>query len=377
MLRACNKTRLMVPLLILGIGTVSLAADGPLLQSTDVFVSGQDGYHMYRIPAIETASDGSLLAFAEARKYSGADPGFGKQDIDLVYKRSRDQGVTWSAMQVIEDPGEGWSAANPATVVDRQTGRLWLLYLRCKPGRNTETARPQTDDMQTIARWSDDHGVSWSKPIDLTGVARDTSDATWKGSVVGPGGMIQTETGRLVAPVWRTSVGAPYNVLAIYSDDHGATWHRGAEVPGGTGGNECQLAELADGRLLIDIRQNKGPHRWLATSRDGGETWSKASPGVAVTPVCCAIERCVPTGTAAAQGQVQILWTGPKGPDRNNLVVRVSADDGQSFGSDKPIATGPAAYSDLTILKDQTVGIFWERANYKYLTFTRMNREFF
>ena len=190
MLRTCNKTRLMVPLLILGIGTVSLAADGSLLQSTDVFVSGQDGYHMYRIPAIETASDGSLLAFAEARKYSGADPGFGKQDIDLVYKRSRDQGVTWSAMQVIEDPGEGWSAANPATVVDRQTGRLWLLY-------------------------------------------------------------------------------------------------------------------------------------------------------------------------------------------RNNLVVRVSSADGQSFGSGKPIATGPAAYSDLTVLKDQTVGIFWERDNYKYVTFTRISREFF
>jgi len=95
-----------------------------------------------RIPAIETAPDGSLLAFAEARKYTLDDPGFGKQDIDLVLRRSTDQGQTWSPMRVIEDPGELWSAANPTTVVDRQTGQVWVFYLRCKPARNTDTARP-------------------------------------------------------------------------------------------------------------------------------------------------------------------------------------------------------------------------------------------
>ena len=57
-------------------------------------------------------------------------------------------------MKVIEDPGELWSAANPATVVDRQTGHVWLMYLRCRPGRNTHTARPGTDDSQILARTS-------------------------------------------------------------------------------------------------------------------------------------------------------------------------------------------------------------------------------
>ena len=128
-------------------------------ESADVFVERTGGYFAYRIPAIETAADGSLLAFAEARKYNLDDPGFGNQDIDLVCRRSHDGGKSWSPMKVIEDPGERWSAANPATVVDRTNGRVWLLYLRCKPGRNTDTARPGTDDSQVLARTSDDNGT--------------------------------------------------------------------------------------------------------------------------------------------------------------------------------------------------------------------------
>ena len=343
----------------------------PLLTHTDVFVSGRDGYHTFRIPAIETAPDGSLLAFAEARKYNMADPGYGKQDIDLVLKRSTDGGKTWSAMRVIEDPGELWSAANPATVVDRQTGRVWVLYLRSKPERSTATARPATDDMQTLARSSADNGVTWSEPIDLTKVARDYGDPAWQASVIGPGGAIQTKTGRLVAPVWKVK---PYGVLAIFSDDHGQSWQRGQVMPGKTGGDEDQLVELADGRLLLDIRQNSGPRRLVATSSDGGRTWSEPRPGEPVSPVCCAIERL--SLKSAGDDRNRIIWTGPKGPSRKTLVVRVSYDEGETFTGERLISAELAAYSDLTILKDKTAGVLWERANYKYLTFTRFNVEF-
>ncbi|MBM3889673.1 MAG: exo-alpha-sialidase [Verrucomicrobia bacterium] len=343
----------------------------PMLSHTDVFVSGQDGYHTFRIPAIETAPDGSLLAFAEGRKYNRSDPGFGKQDIDLVFKRSTNGGKTWSAMKVIEDPGELWSAANPATVVDRQNGRVWLLYLRSKPGCSTVTSRPGTDDMQTLARTSDDNGVTWSEPIDLTSVARVMSDANWKASVVGPGGIIQTRKGRLIAPFWKV---APYGVFVIFSDDHGRTWQRGQFVPAPEGGDENQVVELADGRILMDYRQVKGPNRWFATSSDGGRTWSKPRPGLPTTPVACAIERY--TLKAAGDDRDRILWTGPLGPGRAKLVVRVSCDEGETFPRERLISEEPAAYSDLTILKDKTVGVLWERANYKFITFTRFNREF-
>jgi len=355
---------------------VSLVAAAARAQSTpvqvDVFVSGTQGYHTFRIPAIETAPDGSLLAFAEARKYNADDPGYGKQDIDLVYRRSTDGGKTWSPMKVIEDPGELWSAANPATVVDRQTKRVWMLYLRCKPERSTETARPGTDDNQVLARTSDDNGQTWSEPIDLTKVSRDMADPKWRTSVVGPGGMIQDRKGRLIAPLWKFE---PFGNFAIYSEDHGKTWQRGRMVPGR--GDENQLVELADGQILMDIRQNSGPHRWMSASGDGGKTWSSQRPAGAVTPVCCAIERL--TAKAAGDARDRILWTGPKGPDRKTLVARVSYDEGKTFTNERLISPQFAAYSDLTILKDKSVGVFWERGveqGYQFLTFTRFNLAF-
>lgn len=349
------------------------SAAEPLLTHTVVFTSGQEGYNTYRIPAIETAPDGSLIAFAEARKYNAADPGFGKQDIDLVWRRSTNNGAGWSPMKVLEDPGELWSAANPATVVDRAKARVWVFYLRSRPERSTDTARPMTDDMQTMARWSDDNGLSWSEPVDLTAVARDMKDPLWRASVAGPGGAIQTRKGRLLVPMWKT----PYAVFAIFSDDHGATWQRSQFVPGKIGGDETQLVELSDGRILMDIRQNSGSHRWFAESTDAGKTWAEARPGFAIAPVACAIERFAVVG--AGNPVDRILWTGPTGPDRRRLVIRVSQDDGKTFPTERLISDDYAAYSDLAILKDQTVGVLWERGvarGYEFITFTRLNSEF-
>lgn len=342
-----------------------------LLRAADVYVSGKDGYAGYRIPAIETAPGGALLAFAEARKHNLGDPGYEGNDIDLVCRRSTDGGATWLPMTIIEDPGDQWSAANPATVVDRKTGRIWLFYLRCKPGRNTETARPGTDDSQILTRTSDDSGGTWSEPTDLTAVSRDLADPRWRCSVVGPGGGIQTRDGRLAVPVWMVE---PWGVFALFSTDHGITWQRGQRVPD-VAGDECQLVELGDQRLMIDIRQQSGPHRWLATSSDGGRTWSAARPGEKVTPVCCAMERY--PAPAGVPGRDLIVWTGPRGPGRANLVVRVSSDEGLTFPRERLIAAGHAAYSDLAILKDGTVGVLWERGvdrGYEFISFTRLDR---
>ncbi len=340
------------------------------LNHVDVFHAGQDGYFAYRIPAIQTAADGTLLAFAEARKHNLSDPGGRGQDIDLVLKRSEDGGASWSAMKVIEDPGEFWSAANPATLLDRTNKRLWLFYIRCRPERGTHTARPGTDDVLLLARWSDDHGRTWSDPMDLTSVARDMKDPHWRITVPGPGGAVQDRQGRLLVPCWKYE---GWNNFVIYSDDQGRTWRRSQFVPGGKEGDENQLVELADGSLLMDIRQNKGPHRWQSVSRDHGQTWSEPRPGHQVTPVACAIER-VPGAALGIQRDL-LVWTGPKGPGRHTLILQLSADDGKSFGQEHLLAAEPAAYSDLTVLADGSVGVLWERGGYKKITFTRLPRE--
>ncbi|NTW37799.1 MAG: exo-alpha-sialidase [Syntrophobacteraceae bacterium] len=348
----------------------AVASESPL-KHVDVFVSGKDGYTGYRIPAIETAPDGSLLAFAEARKFNMSDPGGKGQEIDLVLKRSTDGGATWSAMKIIEHSGEYWSSSNPATVVDRQNGRIWVFYLRCKPGRGSREARPGTDDASNMARYSDDNGVTWSEPIDQTRVAREMADAQWRISVPGPGGAIQDRKGRLIVPMWRF---APWGSFAMFSEDHGRTWQRGELMPGSREGDEDQLVELADGRILFDIRQQRGPHRWQTLSSDGGRTWSEPRPGQPVTPVCCAIESY--TRKSAGDDRDRILWTGPLGPGRKKLVVRTSYDDGQTFTNERVITEEPAAYSDLTILKDSSVGVLWERGGYAFITFTLLDWDF-
>ena len=365
------KTALPVVILLLAMSLPAWAA-APLAH-INVYQSGKDGYHTYRIPALEVAPDGTLLAFAEARKFNAGDPGYDNNEIDLVCKRSSDNGRTWSAMQVIEHAGPRWSAANPAATVDRQTGRVWVLYLRCNPGRSTDTARPGTDDNQVLARWSADSGKTWSEPIDLTAATRDMKDPQWRTTVVGPGGMIQDSKGRLVAAAWRY---APFGVFAIFSEDHGRTWQHGQMVPDPKHikGNENQVVELSDGRILMDFRGEGVAHRWMSESRDGGRTWSEPRAGLPVTPVCCAIERY--SLKAAGDDRDRLLWTGPKGPGRHNLVARVSYDEGRTFPIERLIANEPAAYSDLAILKDKTAGVLWERGDYRYLTFTRLTREF-
>lgn len=360
---------------------LSLAAScaaQPLLQHTDVFVSGSEGYHSFRIPAIVTAADGSLVAFAEGRRDNRTDPGGG--DIDLVARRSTDHGATWSALQIVDDPGEKWAASNPTPVLDRSNGRLWIAYNRWEPGFGTDASRPGTTNNQTWLRWSDDHGKSWSAARDIT---RDSRDFENTGALfLGPGGAIQTRSGRLILPsamkfdaysVWAQPAGSPQlmNVLrayAIYSDDHGKTWLRGELVRAFT--NENQMVELADGAILIDARQGNGDHRWIAISQDGGATWSAPRLGERVTAVATAIER-FDAG--------RLIWTGPAGPGRRKLVVRVSRDEGQTFSTERVLYGGIAAYSDLAMLSDGTAGVLWERgvsALSQFITFTRFNREF-
>ncbi len=347
--------------------------DSPAPQPVDVFCAGQDGYFAYRIPALVTAPDGTLLAFAEARKNSLADPGEDGQDIDLVLRRSLDGGATWLPLQVLEDPGDCWSAANPAAVSDRNTGQVWLIYLRVKPQCSTYRARSGTDDVRVLARRSADAGRTWSEPVDLTAKTRDLTDPQWRISVPGPGGAIQDSQGRLVIPFWRY---APWGVFVVWSADHGSTWQRGTIVPD-VSGDECQIVELAEQRLLLDIRQQQGPQRWRVTSDDLGRTWSPPHPGEIVTPVCCALEYLPGHAASGADNRDLWVWTGPRGPQRNDLVAHVSRDGGRTFGGARLVWAGPAAYSDLAVLCDRSLGVLWERGEskgYEFISFARLER---
>ena len=118
-----NLRGFLLPYLFLAVASAVCAGENTApVASTNLFVSGQDGYHTYRIPSLLVTPKGTVLAFAEGRKQTSGDAG----DIDLLLKRSLDHGQTWEATQTVWNDGPN-TCGNPCPVVDRETGTIWLL----------------------------------------------------------------------------------------------------------------------------------------------------------------------------------------------------------------------------------------------------------
>jgi len=163
---------------------------------------------------------------------------------------------------------------------------------------------------------------------------------------------------------------------ALYSDDGGASWHVGyvADLPGGwLHLNEGTLAELPDGRVYINVRDQGGFSRGTradAYSSDGGSTVTGAFlPQEDLTgPV-------VQGSVLQTDDEGPLLYSGPSDPERRaGMAVRVSRDDGLTWSAGRTVGTGPAGYSDLLRLDRRTVGILYETgvdSPYETITFTR------
>jgi sialidase-1 len=324
-------------------------------QQVDVYRSGQDGYFSYRIPSLLVTKRGALLAFCEGRKNSGRDTG----DIDLLVKRSTDGGRTWGAPQVVADRGSD-TVGNPCPVVERASGAIWLALI-VNPGNLNETQIKALAPGGTRTVWmtrSDDDGLTWAPAAEIT---RDVKDPDWSWYATGPGIGIQLRNGRLVIPCdhWRTSTGASHSHV-IYSDDRGRTWKLGGSAAEKT--NECQVAELSNGALLLNMRSYAGRNRRaVALSRDGGLTWLETHFDEAlIEPVCQASLVRYPKKT---RGRYWLLFSNPADVKRDRMTIRLSQDDGATWPVSRPLFEGPAAYSSLAVLKNGEIGCLYERRN--------------
>lgn len=327
---------------------VSLAqADG--LTQAPVFTSGEGGYHTYRIPALLVTPRGTLLAFCEGRKKGSSDTG----DIDLVLKRSHDQGKSWQPLQVVWDDDAN-TCGNPCPVVERDTGTIWLL-LTHNLGKDTQAQIVAGTSRGKRTVWvskSSDDGATWTKPAEIT-AAVSRPDWTWYAT--GPGVGIQAKGGRLVIPCDHYVAGSKAKgAHVIYSDDHGATWQRGGAVAPDC--NECQVVELSDGRLQLNIRSYRTPKRRLvAHSKDGGLTWSEPLPDEAlIEPVCQA------SIVRLSGAKNRIAFSNPASTKREKMTLRLSYDDGRTWPIAKELHAGPAAYSCLATLPDGSAACLYE-----------------
>lgn len=359
-----HPTRNLLFFLFVALGASAAgAAEEPAL--TDVFVSGTEGYHTYRIPSVICTQRGTLLAFCEGRKSSNAD----QSPTDMMLRRSLDGGKTWTPMRVLV-PGVPHAMMDPCPVEDRTTGRLFLVYDRWpyrQPGTESAPRRPGLG-LDSITAWvmaTDDDGQTWSEPLDITAT---TKKPAWAGMAHGPGVGIQTRAGRLVIPCNHYENGR--RCFVIYSDDHGRTWRLGGEA--GPRMSESQVVELADGRLMLNMRSYRGKHcRAAAFSSDGGLTWSEVvDVPELVEPVCQG--SLLRYGEPGYQGKNRLLFCNPADPkQRVRLTVRLSEDDGKTWPISKTLYEGSSAYCCLTVLPDGTIGCLFERDSYRKITFAR------
>jgi len=361
----------------------------PLFEETDVFVAGEHDVAEYRIPAVVTTNEGTLLAVCDARVDR---PGDAPNNIDLVLKRSGDLGRTWGAREVVVDlPGQ-MAAGDPCMLVDRQTGAVWIIYdhvypsmdaLREDAPERAEGAQPgyQGRVLFLYAVRSDDDGRTWSEPIDLTPAVKHPS---WIGAMAGPGMGIQTRAGRLIAPGYLRSSGdfRQDGSHLYYSDDHGETWHVSASP--GPNTNECQVVELADGSLMLNMRSTRGHHcRAVATSDDGGRTWSAIRDEATLVEPRCQGSFIRWTDERDGHARNRLLFANPAHAEsRENMVARLSYDEGESWPVSRVVNPGPAAYSCPTVLPDGTAGLLYEcrglpgaSPGYAKITFARFNLE--
>jgi sialidase-1 len=330
------------------------------LEQTAVFVAGTDGYHTYRIPAMVTSTKGTVVAFCEGRKNSRSDTG----DIDLLLKRSTDAGRSWSGLQVIWSDGTN-TCGNPAPVVDIASGVIWLL-MTWNHGADKEDQihyRKSRDTRRVFVSHSADDGLTWTAPREITSSVKKP-DWSWYGT--GPVNGIQlrrgTHQGRLVIPANHSTLTARTQVVTrshiVFSDDHGQTWQLGGIEEENT--NESTLVELADGSLLHNMRSyHKKNRRAVATSRDGGLTWSDVTLDSAlVEPVC---QASILRYTWPEDGEKsRILFSNPASTKRERMSVRLSSDEGATWPVSRMLWPGNTARQEYADGPGHSIGCLYE-----------------
>jgi sialidase-1 len=364
-------------------GTAWAADPESGLQLAQAFVSGTDGYDTYRIPALIVTGNGTLLAFCEGRKSSRSDTG----DIDLLVKRSTDGGKTWSGQRVVWDDGAN-TCGNPCPVIDQTTGVIWLP-MTWNHGEDDEREimnNAGRDTRRAFVTRSDDNGLTWSKPREITAAVKRPE---WRWCATGPGVGIQLKQGpwkgRLLIPCDH-SIGSSdkdqlgYNAHVMFSDDHGQSWQLGGVISPAV--NEGQVVELSDGNLMMNMRNydRSKTMRAVATSKDGGTTWSAVRHDpMLVEPLCQASFLRYTMQPPADRNR--LLFSNPAHAEagrRRDMTVRMSYDEGQTWPVHRVLWAGPAAYSSLAILPDGRMACLFEAGDqqpYEQIAFACFNRD--
>jgi len=357
-----------------------------------VFESGADGYKSYRIPAIIGLKNGTLLAFCEGRINGSNDFG----NIDIVMKRSNDQGKTWMPIQIVVN-ADSLQAGNPAPVLDNTDpafpgGRIFLFY---NTGNNHEGEVRKGHGLREVwYKTSTDNGQSWSDPVNITAQVHRPKQPQlnpsynfsedWRSYANTPGHAMQFSNGKYKGRIYvaaNRSAGEPqkkftdYNAFGYYTDDHGKNF-RLSDIVKVPGSNESMATELSGDRLTMNSRDQRA--RIVSLSSNGGQSWD--SSYVDTTLVDPVNQGSILTLGMKKGKAIVAFCNAADDKRRDNLTLRISYDEGAHWTENIPVDRGAdgksrdfTAYSDLVILSKKTIGVLYERDSYKQIAFITRN----
>lgn len=346
---------------------------------------GDDGVHTFRIPGLATTNRGTLIGVYDVRRRGGRDlPG----DIDVGMSRSTDGGRTWEPMKTIIDMGDNPQfrydgVGDPAILVDKQTGTIWVAGIWSHGDRGWHGSQPGLKPEQTgqfILVKSDDDGVTWSNPINIT---EQVKNPAWSFLLQGPGKGISLSDGTIVFPAQyqdppnsndRRANRLPHSTF-IYSRDHGVTWHVATGAFDDT--TEAQIIETVDGELMINCRYNRQSKRIVMTTRDMGKSWQEhpTSRKTLNEPGACMASLINVDRELGLPNPSRLLFSNPNNPrERSQITIKASTDLGASWPNHHQLMLDEqrgSGYSCMTMIDESTVGILYEGSQ-AHMTFQRI-----
>lgn len=326
--------------------------------------AGEDGVHTYRIPGIIQTDKGTLISVYDIRYNNSADlPG----NIDVGLSRSIDSGRTWQPMKKIMDMGEPHAnngVGDPAVLFDPVTKKIWVAALWSKGNRSIAGSLPGLSPDTTgqfVLVSSADDGLSWSEPVSIT---VQVKDPIWHLFFNGPGSGIAMEDGKLVfaAQYWDEKK-IPHSTI-IYSEDHGKTWKGNIAGPK-SNTTESQVVETRPGTIMLNMRDNRGGYRSVATTNDLGKTWTEHTTSFQSLPdpVCMASIIKMPALVSKNIKDIIFFSNTATSSGRYNMTIKASADLGESWKSNHQVLVDERpcyGYSSLVRIDDKHVGILYE-----------------
>ena len=352
--------------------------------STDLPTSMSQAQHLaanmatdnYRIPAITTAPNGDLLvAYDERPKDNGNQGSDAPNPNHIVQLRSTDGGKTWSAPTYIHqgtETGQKVGYSDPSYVVDYQTGTIFNFHVKSyDQGWGGSRAGTDPEDRNVIhaeVSSSTDNGWTWTH---RTITADITKDNPWVSRFAASGQGIQihhgTHAGRLVQQYTIKTAGGAVQAVSVYSDDHGTTWQAGSPV--GTGMDENKVVELSDGSLMLNSRASDGSgFRKVATSTDGGQTWSEPVSDTSLPDSVdnAQIIRAFPNAAPDDPRAKVLLLSHSPNPrpwSRDRGTISMSCDDGASWATGKVFHEPFVGYTTIAVQSDGSIGLLSEDAS--------------